>query len=118
MILLMAVISRAFFWRTISVNQLADVFQGAEDEAASVYRGPAQPIRWCLRSSVGRPSLKQILAHPLLQEGGPSSLLPVELPMRYTFFISHSQGDAASTAKSVYSACKTLGVECWWPLNP
>ena len=92
------------------------MFKGAEDEAASVYRGPAQNlIRWCLKGRASeRPSVTQILAHPLLQEGDPSSLpLPVELPMRYTFFISHAQGDAASTAKSVDSACKTLGVECW-----
>ena len=92
------------------------MFKGAEDEAASVYRGPAQHlIRWCLKGRASeRPSVTQILAHPLLQEGDPSSLpLPVKLPMRYTFFISHAQGDAASTAKSIYSACKTLGVECW-----
>ena len=106
--------TRLFTWCTISDNELAGVF---DDEAsAGEYQGPAQHlIRWCLKGRPAeRPTVAQILAHPLLQTDNPATLaLPIELPMRYTFFISHAQGDAASTARSVFSMCDQLGVHCW-----
>ena len=111
-------LTRLFTWGTISDKNLSDVFKGVENKDADAYRGPAKHlIRWCLKGrATERPTVAQILAHPLLQAGGnPGSAvtLPVDLPMRYTFFVSHAQGDAASTAKSVYSVTKQLGVECW-----
>ena len=112
-------LTRLFTWGTISDNNLSEVFTGVEaKDANDAYLGAAKHlIRWCLKGKAAeRPTVAQILAHPFLQaSGNPSSALtlPVALPMRYTFFISHAQGDAASTAKSVYSVTKQLGVECW-----
>ena len=33
--------------------------------------------------------------------------------MRYRFFLSHAQADAAGTAKSLHGLLKQLGVHCW-----
>ena len=37
--------------------------------------------------------------------------------MRYSFFISHAQMDAASTAKSFYNVANRLGAHCWYDME-
>lgn len=37
--------------------------------------------------------------------------------MKYRFFISHAQVDAASTAKAMYGMLARLGVHCWYDMQ-
>jgi hypothetical protein len=113
-------LARLFTWRTISDRELAHVFgelRGHDDAIAAA----KHLLRWCLKGLPGeRPTVPDILRHPFLHGAtadGAYTPLPRPLPMRYSFFISHAQMDAASTAKSFYNVANRLGVHCWYDME-
>ena len=61
--------------------------------------------------------MDEILTHPFLLSQPDLVAPPVQLPMRYSFFISHAQADAASTAKTFFSVCRRYGVHCWYDME-
>ena len=109
--------SKLLAWHTITDAELAEVFSGEAD--AAVAEAARHLIRWCLKGDPReRPTIGQVLAHPFLADGLSAAALSEALAlqpmgMRYRFFLSHAQADAAGTAKSLHGLLKQLGVHCW-----
>jgi serine/threonine protein kinase len=109
-------LSRLFVWNTITDRMLDDVFAEADGAPASSIVCAKDLIRWCLKGKASdRPSLSDILKHPLLA-GCQTAFLQIR-PMRYFAFISHAQVDAASTAKVLYNMFLRVGIYCWYDME-
>ena len=109
--------SRLHTWHTISDDELGGVLQhaNASEHTMNVTK---HLIRWCLKAdALERPTVGEMLAHPFFMDKPDDSVLPVPLPMKYRFFISHAQADAASTAKALYSMLCRLGVHSWYDMR-
>ena len=101
-------------------------------------------VRWCLQGDEAlRPTLPQILAHPLLggqgeaemgvagstaaesTEDGDFELVQAEEPvivrgsgrMRFHMFISHMQSEASGDVGTLYFMLGQLGLSCWRDMN-
>jgi len=86
-------------WNTISDEDLGPVFARIQLEP-QVTSSARNLIRWCLKGcATERPTITEFLEHDFLC----CNQKLCHLPMRYTFFISHAQADAAGTAKMVLS---------------
>lgn len=120
-------LTRLCVWHTVSDGGLGDVFGGTEPGGpgarAAVRQAARHLLRWLLKGNAAdRPTVDQILAHPLLQlvgpdggeDGGDGGPLAPPLPMRHRFFLSHAQADAAGTVRSLFAMCRELGIECWF----
>jgi serine/threonine protein kinase len=109
--------SRLHTWHTISDDELGGVFQHANtcEHTVNVTK---HLIRWCLKAdALERPTVAEMLDHPFFGDKPDDPVLPVHLPMKYRFFISHAQADAASTAKALHSMLCRLGVHSWYDMQ-
>ena len=112
-------------------------------ELAEVIVASARHLcRWCLKGSPQeRPTMQQIREHPfcthafdladrddsavVVGEAGSSLFARVtselqllgDLGMRYKFFLSHAQADAASTGKALFGLLRRVGVHCWYDME-
>ena len=118
---------RMHTWHTISDNELRDVLRTCNHVSPEMNHAAKHLIRWCLKALPNeRPNAEQILNHRFICYASNkkkncnqpiSSNELIQLPMKYRFFISHAQVDAASTAKAMYGMLARLGVHCWYDMQ-
>ena len=111
-------------WGGVSDAQLAEVFSSPEAAARhtggvaafSRDRACAQHlVRWLLHPEPERrPSMAEVLAHPLFDPAAPA---PAPLPELYFGFLSHMQAQAAADAGAIYSLLARSGFNCWWDMR-
>ena len=132
-------LTRLCSWSCLDDKPLDGVFKNSETCDPETRAQAQHLIRWCLQGdSSERPSFKEILQHPFLSQTDNSeddeveekeeeptkkptkpkqkfqslTKLPV-LNMRYHFFVSHMQVEAAGDVGTLCHTLKKLGVNCW-----
>ena len=136
-------LTRLCSWSCIDDAMLDAVFKNCETCDPETRAQAQHLIRWCLQGDPSeRPSFEKILRHPFLsqsfgvvestkednaEEKEEESIkkrtrpqqkvmslakLPV-LNMRYHFFVSHMQVEAAGDVGTLCHTLKKLGVNCW-----
>jgi hypothetical protein len=108
-------------WVGISDASLAEIF--ASPEAVEHCDGDFPRLqscfrhlcRWCLMADPRRrPSIEQVLAHPLFHVELPE---PEPLPELYFGFLSHMQAQAAADAGAIFALLGRYGLGCWWDMR-
>ena len=100
-------------WLVISDDEMQHVFSSRDCGAAvRDVQDAKHLIRWLLQNNPRkRPTIEQVLAHPLLKEDGSRPLPDQE--MQYFCFLSHAQAEASGQVKHLHQLLKSLGCHCW-----